>query len=124
MPRVHESEAIGTAQILAAQVSDRGRAHVLVHRVSSPGLARGPATWFFTPDRGDAQVSIHWCSPGMAQLRVCFVSTYGEAGWIDPQHPLALRYFGVKRLPARPATQPPAVDDGDDAATGNRITGR
>lgn len=50
------------------------------------GLARGDALWFITRDRSDATAWVYFCSIGMAQVRVCFVDSYGEAGWQDPKH--------------------------------------
>jgi hypothetical protein len=79
---------MGDAHLRVALVGDRGQADLLVHRVSSWGLAHGPARWYITRNKQDADVYIHFCSLGMAQLSVCFVDTYGEAGWTREGHPL------------------------------------
>lgn len=88
---------MGDAHILVALVHDHAQADLLVHRVDSWGLAHGPAHWYITRRKQDAELYIHLCSLGMAQLRVCFVSTYGEAGWLQPRHPLAGRFPGDPR---------------------------
>ena len=81
MTRVWQSPTMGDAHLRVALVTDRGQADLLVHRVRSWGLASGPARWFITRNKQDADVYVHFCSLGMAQLRVCFVDSYGEAGW-------------------------------------------
>lgn len=93
MTRVYQSPTMGDAHVIVALVRDRGQADVLVHRVSSWGLARGPALWYITRNKQDAQVYIYMSSLGMAQLRVCFVNTYDEAGWINNDHPAAGKFF-------------------------------
>jgi hypothetical protein len=99
MTRIYQSPNIGDAQVRVALVRSIGQADLLVHRVSSWGLARGGALWYITRNKQDAQVYVYMCSLGMAQLRVCFVNTYGQAGWINTDHPLAKRVFkDAKRL--------------------------
>jgi hypothetical protein len=93
MTRIYQTATMGDAHVLVALVRDIGQADVLVHRVGSWGLARGPALWYITRNKQDAQVYIHMCSLGMAQLRVCFVNTYGQAGWTNAGHPAAARFF-------------------------------
>lgn len=88
MAWVYQEGSFGGAQYRVALVLDPGRAELCVYRVSSPGLARGDAQWFITPDRQMAHTTIHLCSLGMAQLRICFVTTPGEAGWQVASHPL------------------------------------
>lgn len=80
MAIVYQTTNMGEAQVRMALV-DRGSADLLVHRVGSRGLARGDALWFVTRDRQDASVVVCFTSPGMAQLKICFVDTLGEAGW-------------------------------------------
>ncbi|WGS52883.1 DUF6150 family protein [Paraburkholderia sp. D15] len=87
MARIFEARSLGVADVRVAIVADRGRADLLVCRVNSYGLAVGDALWCITPDRGNA-TSVAFCSEGMAQLKVCFVQTRGEAGWVhDRPHP-------------------------------------
>jgi hypothetical protein len=81
MARVYQTSSMGEAQIRVALVNERGRADLLVHKVGSWGLARGDALWFITKDKQDATVWLFFTSPGMAEVRVCFVDSYGEAGW-------------------------------------------
>lgn len=81
MARIYQTATLGEAQIRIAMVS-RGVADLLVHRVSSRGLAHGDARWYITRDRHDATVLIATCSQGMADVCVCFVDSYGEAGWV------------------------------------------
>lgn len=85
MARVYQTASMGEAHIRVAIVTARGEADLLVHRVASWGLARGDALWFITRDKQDANVWIYPCSIGMAEVNVCFVNTYGEAGWVG-QH--------------------------------------
>jgi hypothetical protein len=80
--RIYQTASMGEAHIRVAFVSDRGQADLLVHRVGSWGLAHGDALWFITRDKQDATVWIYACSIGMAQVKVCFVDNYGEAGWL------------------------------------------
>ena len=80
MAIVFKTDSMGEAQLLVALVG-RGSADLLVHRVNSRGFAHGDGLWFFSPDRGTADTLIFITSPGMAQLKVCFVDTQGEAGW-------------------------------------------
>ncbi|WP_431095002.1 DUF6150 family protein [Polaromonas aquatica] len=90
MPRIYESPTMGDADIRVALVSDLGQADLLVHRVSSWGLATRPWLWYMAPKQ-DANLYVYFCSLGMAQLTVCYVDTYGQAGWVNKQqrHPVA-----------------------------------
>ncbi|WP_338847048.1 DUF6150 family protein [Massilia sp. W12] len=80
MARVFQTSSMGEAHLRVALVS-RGEADLLVRRVSSWGLARGDAHWYITRDKQDAEVWLYFTSIGMAQVKVCFVDSYGEAGW-------------------------------------------
>lgn len=86
MARVYQTGSMGEAHVRVAIVADRGQADLLVHRVGSWGLAHGDALWFITRNKQDASVWIFPCSIGMAEVRVCFVDTYAEAGWTGPHH--------------------------------------
>ncbi|HEX5126322.1 MAG TPA: DUF6150 family protein [Rhodocyclaceae bacterium] len=86
MARVYQAASMGEAQVRVAIVSARGQADLLVHRVSSWGLARGDALWFITHNKQDATVWIYPCSIGMAQVKICFVDNYSEAGWVRSHH--------------------------------------
>lgn len=92
MPRIYQSPTMGDAHIRVAIVSDLGQADLLVHRVGSWGLATRPWLWFVA-QKQDANVYVYFCSIGMSQLKVCFVDTYGQAGWVnkDKPHPMAGR---------------------------------
>lgn len=81
MARVYQTSSMGEAQIRVALVSERGSADLLVHRVGSWSLAHGDARWFITRDKQDATAWVFFTSPGMANVKVCFVDSYGEAGW-------------------------------------------
>ena len=83
---------MGEAHVRIALVSDRGKADLLVHRVGSWGLANGDALWFITRDKQSANCWVYFTSEGMAQLKVCFVDSYGEAGWVTQNHPLKGRF--------------------------------
>lgn len=84
MARVYQTEQMGEAHVRVAIVSARGQADLLVRRVGSWGLAHGEGLWFITRDKQDASVWIHPCSIGMAEVKVCFVDSYSEAGWVRP----------------------------------------
>lgn len=86
MPRIYRSPTLGDARILVAEVTAQGQADLLVHKVSTWGLATRPWLWFMA-DKQDANVYVHFCSLGMAQLVVCYVGTYGQAGWVTKNHP-------------------------------------
>lgn len=75
---------MGGADVRVAIVP-RSNADLLVHRVSSWGLAQGDALWYLTRDRQDATSRVFFVSQGMAQLKICFVDSYGEAGWQVPR---------------------------------------
>ena len=75
---------MGEADVRVALV-ERGSADLLVHRVVSLGLAHGDALWYITRDRQSATTRVCFVSQGMAQLKICFVDTYGEAGWQVPR---------------------------------------
>lgn len=84
MPTIYQSPSMGDAHVRVALV-ERGKADLLVHRVGSRGLADGEARWFIARDKQDADLYVFFTSEGMAQLKVCFVDTYGEAGWQGPR---------------------------------------
>lgn len=87
MASVYEEQSMGMANLRIALVHDRGRADLLACRVYSYGAAVGESLWFMTTSRQSADVIAFFCSEGFAQLKVCFVPTRGEAGWVQP-HPL------------------------------------
>ncbi|MDQ3288621.1 MAG: DUF6150 family protein [Pseudomonadota bacterium] len=84
MARVYQTEYMGEAHVRVAIVSGRGQADLLVRRVDSRGFAHGEGLWFITRDKQEASVWIHPCSIGMAEVKVCFVDTYAETGWVRP----------------------------------------
>lgn len=84
MAIVYQTTTLGDAQLRVALV-ERGSADLLVHRVSSFGLAHSDALWCITHDRQSATVIVCFTSQGMAQLKICFVDNYGEAGWQMPR---------------------------------------
>lgn len=84
MARVYQTALMGEAHLKVAIVQAKGMADLLVHRVGSWGLARGDALWYITRDKQDATVWIHTTSEGMADVRICFVDSYAEAGWVRP----------------------------------------
>lgn len=80
MARIYQTTYMGEAHIRVAIVS-RGDADLLVYRAASWGLASGDAHWFITRNKQDADFLIFFTSPGMADLKICFVDSQGEAGW-------------------------------------------
>lgn len=87
MARIFQVANMGEAHVRAALVADRGRADLWVHRVTSWGLAQGDERWFITRNRQDATAWVYFGSVGLAQVLICFVDSYGEAGWRLPNHP-------------------------------------
>lgn len=75
---------MGEAHIKVALVQSRGDADLLVRRVGSWGLAHGDQYWFITRDKQDATCWVYFTSPGFAQVNICFVDSYSEAGWQTP----------------------------------------
>lgn len=47
-------------------------------------MAHGEGLWYTTRDKQEASVWIHLFGIGMAEVKVCFVDGYGEAGWVRP----------------------------------------
>lgn len=84
MARVYQAATMGEAHIRVALVSQRCTADLLVHRVSSFGLAVGDCLWFITRDQQEATVWVFFTSLGMAEVKVFFVDNYAEAGWQKP----------------------------------------
>ncbi|MCY1662629.1 DUF6150 family protein [Chryseobacterium sp. SL1] len=80
MARIYQTSIMGEAHIRVAIVN-RGEADLWVHRVSSWGVARGDALWFFTANKQDAGCWLYFGPIGLAQVKICFVDSYGEAGW-------------------------------------------
>lgn len=64
-----------------ALVEDVGQADLCVHRVASWGLASGDALWYITRDKQEASAWAYFGSIGFSELLVCFVDSYGQAGW-------------------------------------------
>lgn len=84
MARIYQTATMGEAHVRVALVQERGVADLLVHRVGSWGLAHGDARWYITKNKQDATVWLFFTSLGMAEVKVCFVDNYGEAGWQTP----------------------------------------
>lgn len=82
MAIVYQTQLMGEANFRVAVVSERSMADLLVYRVSSRGMARGDALWYITADKNDATTALWFCSVGMAQFKVCFVDSMGQAGWV------------------------------------------
>lgn len=80
MARIYRTLTMGEAHIRVAIVS-REEADLWVRKVSSWGMAQGDALWFITSDKQDANRWLFFTSPAFAQIRICFVDNYGEAGW-------------------------------------------
>ncbi len=81
MARIFQTSSMAQADLLLNIVPARDMADLLVHRVSSMGLAQGDALWFITRNRQEATVSVHFTSRNLAQVTIFFVDSSGEAGW-------------------------------------------
>jgi hypothetical protein len=84
MARIYQAATMGEADVRVAIVGERGAADLLVCRVGSWGMAQGDALWFITRNRQDATASVFFTSQGLAELKVCFVTSQAEAGWQRP----------------------------------------
>lgn len=84
MARIFQASSMGEADVRACIVPQKEQADLLVHRVNSWGLATGDHFWYITKEKQDATCRIFFTSQGMAQVFVCFVDTYIEAGWQKP----------------------------------------
>jgi hypothetical protein len=82
---------MGEARVRVALVDRPGEADWWVYRVGSWGEASGDSYWYITRDKQDATAWVYFCSLGLAQVSVCFVSNRGEAGW-RREHPLRGRF--------------------------------
>lgn len=91
MALIYQAGNQGDAQVRAALVDSPGAADLCVHRVLARGQARGDALWFITRDRDEASARVWFGSIGMSQVKICFVDSYGLAGWRRP-HPLSGRF--------------------------------
>jgi len=87
MALIYQASNQADAQVRAALVESPGMADLCVHRVTVRGQARGDALWYITRDRNEATLRVWFGSIGMSQVKVCFVDSYGTAGWRRP-HPL------------------------------------
>jgi hypothetical protein len=92
MARIYQAPTMGEAHVRAALVSARGMADLLVHRVGTWGQAHGDGLWHITRDKQDATAWVHFCSIGMAEVRIFFVDNYSEAGWRNGSHRLRGRF--------------------------------
>jgi hypothetical protein len=81
MARIYQSLTAGDAQFKVALVHERSQADLLVYRVAARGLANGDSFWYITLEKQDATSWIYFTSMGMAEIKVFFVDTRGEAGW-------------------------------------------
>ncbi|MDV6167882.1 DUF6150 family protein [Flavobacterium sp. DG1-102-2] len=84
MARIYQTSSMGEAHVRLCIVSNREEADLLVHRVSSWGLAHGDSLWYITKDKQDATCWVCFTSRGMAEVSICFVNTVGESGWLKP----------------------------------------
>ena len=104
MARVFVTDTLGEAEVRVAVVEEQGFADLLVHRVGTRGQARGDERWYLTDSRGDATCRVFLCSPGMSELIVCMVDTYGAAGWTR-KHRLRGRLANRPEAPRQEASR-------------------
>lgn len=64
--------------------AERGLADLRVYAVANKGMAYGDKLWFITRLRGEASSRVYFGSRAQAELVICFVDTWGEAGWQKP----------------------------------------
>lgn len=81
MPRIFQTQSMGEAHLIVAVVNNPGMADLCVHRVNSWGEANKASYWYINYNREDASVWIYFGSIGMADIKICFVDNFTEAGW-------------------------------------------
>ncbi len=81
MPRIYQTQFMGEAHLRVALVNHPGRADLCVHRVNAQGYANKPGLWWLTYDKQLADCWIYFCDEGMADIKICFVDNYTQAGW-------------------------------------------
>lgn len=92
MARVFQTNNQGEAHVRCAIVNTRGQADLLVHRSSTWGLAHGDGQWFIATNKQDANTYVYFGSIGQAQVKIHFVSSRGEAGWVTEGNPYQGRF--------------------------------
>ncbi len=95
MAFIYQAATMGEGHVRVAIVTTRADADLLVHRVSSSGLARGDGLWFITREKQNANTWVFFTTIGMAQVKIFFVDTYDEAGWVRP-HPYKGKFSGSR----------------------------
>lgn len=83
MALIYRSSSSGTAEIAVCDVGSQGLADLLVFETTDQGLARSDdGVWCFVGSSGLATTSVWFTSAqGSADLKICFVSSRGLAGW-------------------------------------------
>jgi hypothetical protein len=86
MPIFYQTFLPGDATLRAAIVPDRGRADLLVWLASYRGLVHNEGHWFMTKREDEAMLRVWFCSEGVEDIKVYFVKTPAEAGWVHGHH--------------------------------------
>ena len=81
MARIYQTSDMGEAAVRVAIVDEPGQADLCVHRVANWGLASGDGLWYITRDKQEATAWVYFGGRGFAQVLVCFVDNYTQAGW-------------------------------------------
>ncbi len=81
MPIIYQTFKPGEAGITAAIVTDPGMADIIVYLTGNRGMARDEAHWFITDNRNDYATKIYFGNIGFSDLKVCFTTHIGKAGW-------------------------------------------
>ncbi|MEM6466192.1 MAG: DUF6150 family protein [Pseudomonadota bacterium] len=84
MTIVTEVENPHLADVTVEVVQSRGMADLLVHKSEGPAPTQhGEAQWCFVAGRVPAAKRVHFTkTPGLASLKICYVSSKALAGWL------------------------------------------
>ena len=81
MPIIYQTFTPGEARLKAAVVKDPGMADIVVYITGNRGMAKDEACWFITDNRNEFAIKIYIGNIGFSDLKVCFTTHIGKAGW-------------------------------------------
>lgn len=90
MAIIYQTFSFAEAQCKVNIATNKAEADLWVYSVSNRGLAAGDAIWYVIDERSEASTRVYFCSRGMSDLIVYFVSNKLEAGW-QREHRLKFR---------------------------------
>ncbi len=87
MAIIYQTYSIAEAHCKAYITQNKGEADLWVYNVGNRGLAYDNSLWYVTNNRSEATARVFFCSRGISQLIVYFVTNKSEAGW-QKVHPM------------------------------------